>query len=118
MKRRIGARGSSAPRSARKAEPIGCLILTVSRSSLNAVTWDLVLRNLLLMLASFVVVVLVIHFFFLRAVRRPVKEMIRVMRVGGKRAARRAGAAAELGRDWIAGRPPEPHAAAHREFQQ
>ncbi len=60
-------------------EPIGCLVLTVSRSRLNAVTWDLVLRNLLLMLASFVVVVLVIHFFFLRAVRRPVKEMIRVM---------------------------------------
>ena len=62
-----------------QGEPIGCLILTVSRSSLNAVTWDLVVRNLLLMLASFVVVVLVIHFFFLRAVRRPVKEMIRVM---------------------------------------
>jgi signal transduction histidine kinase len=62
-----------------QGQPIGCLILTVSRSSLNAVTWDLVLRNLLLMLASFVVVVLVIHLFFLRAVRRPVKEMIRVM---------------------------------------
>jgi signal transduction histidine kinase len=60
-------------------EPIGCLILTVSRSSLNAVTWDLVLRNLLLMVASLIVVVLVIHLFFLRAVRRPVKEMIRVM---------------------------------------
>ena len=55
-------------------KPIGCLILTVSRSSLNAVTWDLVVRNLLLMLASFVVVVLVVHFFFLRAVRRPVKS--------------------------------------------
>jgi signal transduction histidine kinase len=62
-----------------QGEPIGCLILTVSRSSLNAVTWDLVLRNLLLMLASFIVVVLVIHFFFLRAVRRPVKDLIRVM---------------------------------------
>ena len=62
-----------------QGKPIGCLILTVSRSSLNAVTWDLVLRNLWLMLASFVVVVVVIHFFFLRAVRRPVKEMIRVM---------------------------------------
>jgi signal transduction histidine kinase len=62
-----------------QGQPIGCLILTVSRSALNAVTWDLVLRNLLLMLASFAVVVLVIHFFFLRAVRRPVKEMIRVM---------------------------------------
>jgi len=62
-----------------KGEPIGCLVLTVSRSSLNAVTWDLVMRNVLLMLASLVVVVLVIHLFFLRAVRRPVKEMIRVM---------------------------------------
>lgn len=60
-------------------EPIGCLILTVSRSRLNAVTWDLVLRNLLLMVASLIAVVLVIHLFFLRAVRRPVKEMIRVM---------------------------------------
>jgi signal transduction histidine kinase len=62
-----------------QGRPIGCLILTVSRSSLNAVTWDLVVRNLLLMLASFAVVVLVIHFFFLRAVRRPVKDLIRVM---------------------------------------
>jgi two-component system, NtrC family, sensor kinase len=62
-----------------QGQPMGCLILTVSRSSLNAVTLELVLRNLLLMLASFVVVVLVIHLFFLRAVRRPVKEMIRVM---------------------------------------
>ena len=62
-----------------QGQPIGCLILTVSRSSLNEVTWDLVLRNLLLMIASFVVVVLVIHVFFLRAVRRPVKEMISVM---------------------------------------
>jgi signal transduction histidine kinase len=44
----------------------------------------LVLRNLLLMLASFVVVVLVIHLFFLRAVRRPVKEMIRVMQAAEK----------------------------------
>ena len=68
----------------REGEPIGCLILTVSRSTLNAVTLDLVLRNLLLMLASFVVVVLVIHVFFLRAVRRPVKEMIRVMQAAEK----------------------------------
>ncbi len=64
--------------------PIGCLILTVSRSSLNAVTLDLVMRNLLLMLSSFVVVVLVIHLFFLRAVRGPVKEMIRVMQAAEK----------------------------------
>ena len=62
-----------------QGDPIGCLLLTVSQSSLNAITWDLVLRNLLLMLASFVVVVLVIHFFFLRAVRRPIKDLIRVM---------------------------------------
>ena len=62
-----------------QGKPIGCLILTVSRSSLNEVTWNLVLRNLMLMIASFVVVVLVIHLFFLRAVRRPVKEMISVM---------------------------------------
>lgn len=60
-------------------KPIGCLVLSVSRSALEAVTWDLVLRNVLLMLASMVVVVLVIHSFFLQAVRRPVKEMIRVM---------------------------------------
>ncbi len=62
-----------------QGKPIGCLILDVSRSRLNAVTWDLVLKNLLLMLASFAAVVLVIHLFFLRAVRRPIKEMMRVM---------------------------------------
>src|SRR5579863_4382667 len=67
-----------------EGKPIGCLILTVSRSALNAVTLELVLRNLLLMLASFVVVVFVIHLFFLRAVRRPVKEMIRVMQAAEK----------------------------------
>ncbi len=67
-----------------QGEPIGCLILTVSRSSLNEVTWDLVLRNLLLTIASFIVVVLVIHLFFLRAVRRPVKEMTRVMQAAEK----------------------------------
>ncbi len=62
-----------------QGKPIGCLILDVSRSRLNAVTWDLVVQNLLLMLASFAAVVLVIHLFFLRAVRKPIKEMIRVM---------------------------------------
>jgi signal transduction histidine kinase len=61
---------------------VGCLILKVSKSSLNAVTWDLVARNLLLMLASLAVVILAIHIFFLRSVRRPVKEMIRVMEAG------------------------------------
>jgi two-component system, NtrC family, sensor kinase len=62
-----------------KGQTIGCLNLKVSKSHLNAVTWDLVLRNLLLVAGSLVVVALVIHFFFLRSVRRPVKEMIRVM---------------------------------------
>jgi signal transduction histidine kinase len=59
--------------------PVGCLNLKVSKSRLNAITWDLVLRNLLLMLASLAIIILVIHVFFLRSVRRPVKEMIRVM---------------------------------------
>ncbi len=80
-----------------EGKPIGCLILTVSRSALNAVTLELVLRNLLLMLASFVVVVLVIHLFFLRAVRRPVKEMIRVMQAAEKGQLNVRAPAAELG---------------------
>jgi signal transduction histidine kinase len=60
-------------------KPLGCLNLKVSKSRLNAITWDLVLRNLLVMLASIGVVILVINTFFLRWVRRPVKEMVRVM---------------------------------------
>lgn len=62
-----------------QGQPVGCLVLKVSKSHLNVVTWDVVLRNLLLVAGSLVVVALVIHFFFLRSVRRPVKEMIRVM---------------------------------------
>lgn len=58
---------------------IGCLNLKVSKSRLNAITWDLVARNLLVMLAALAVVSLVIHIFFLRRVRTPVREMIRVM---------------------------------------
>lgn len=58
---------------------IGCLDLKVSKSRLNAITWDLVMRNLLVMLASLGVVVMVIHFFFLRRVRSPIREMIGVM---------------------------------------
>ncbi len=58
---------------------VGCLTLKVSKSSMNAVTMDLVERNLVLMLASLTVVSLVIHLFFLRRVRGPIKEMIRVM---------------------------------------
>jgi signal transduction histidine kinase len=58
---------------------LGCLVFKVSKSSLNAVTSELVLRNLLLTLASLVGVVLALHIFFLRAVRAPVKDMIQVM---------------------------------------
>ena len=59
--------------------PVGCLNLKVSKSQTSIVTHQLVKRNLLLMLASLVVVVLAVHIFFLRAVRTPVKDMIRVM---------------------------------------
>jgi len=58
---------------------MGCLVLKVSKARSNVITLDLVERNLLLLLASLGVVILVIHAFFLRSVRRPVKEMIRVM---------------------------------------
>ena len=62
-----------------QGRPVACLELKVSKSHLGVVTRGLVLRNLLLMIASLVVVFLVIHLFFLRSVRGPVKEMIRVM---------------------------------------
>lgn len=59
--------------------PVACLNLKVSKSRSSFVTRNLVLQNLLVMLASLSVMFLVIHVFFLGAVRRPVKEMIRVM---------------------------------------
>ncbi len=62
-----------------KGQPVGCLNLKVSKSQSSIVTRNLVLRNLLLLLASLAVVILALHIFFLRAVRKPVKEMIRVM---------------------------------------
>jgi len=58
---------------------LGCLNLKVSKSRSSLVTQRLVVRNLLLMLASLAVVTLVLHVFFLRRVRSPLKEMIRVM---------------------------------------
>ena len=67
-----------------QGQPVGCLNLKVSKSHLSAVTLDLVQRNLLLMLASLVVVMLVVHIFFLKAVRAPVKDMIRVMEAAEK----------------------------------
>ena len=62
-----------------RGEPIGCLNLKVSKSRLNAITGELVLRNLLMTLACLGLVALVVHLFFLRSVRKPVREMIRVM---------------------------------------
>ena len=62
-----------------QGQPVGCLNLKVSKSQTSVVTGQLVMRNLLLMLASLVVVILAVHVFFLRAVRAPVKDMIRVM---------------------------------------
>ena len=58
---------------------VGCLDLKVSKSQTSVVTLDLVTKNGLLMLASLAFLILVIHGFFLRAVRHPVKDMIRVM---------------------------------------
>jgi signal transduction histidine kinase len=59
--------------------PVGCLNLLVSKSQTSVVTRNLVRQNVLMLLASLAFLFLVIHIFFLRAVRRPVKEMIRVM---------------------------------------
>jgi two-component system, NtrC family, sensor kinase len=60
-------------------EPVGCLNLKISKARSNLITLDLVKRNLVLMLASLAVMILVIHFFFLRSVRAPMQEMVRVM---------------------------------------
>jgi two-component system, NtrC family, sensor kinase len=62
-----------------RGKPVGCLILTISKTRSGIVTRTLVLRNLLLMLASLSVVFIVIHVFFLRSVRAPMKEMMRAM---------------------------------------
>ncbi|HUY15154.1 MAG TPA: ATP-binding protein [Terriglobia bacterium] len=59
----------------------GCLTLKVSKLRSNVITLDIVEGNLLLLLASLVVLILAVHGFFLRSVRGPVKEMIRVMEV-------------------------------------
>ncbi|MFB3922830.1 MAG: sensor histidine kinase [Terriglobia bacterium] len=58
---------------------IGCLNLTVSKSHTSRLTRELVMRNLGLMVASLCLVFVVIHLFFLKRVRGPMREMIRVM---------------------------------------
>jgi two-component system, NtrC family, sensor kinase len=59
--------------------PVGCLNLKISKARSNLITFDLVKRNLVLMLASLAVLIGVIHVFFLRNVRAPMQEMVRVM---------------------------------------
>jgi two-component system, NtrC family, sensor kinase len=58
---------------------IACLNLKVSKLHLSVITERLVLRNLLVTLAGLGFLILVIHVFFLKSIRGPVKEMIRVM---------------------------------------
>jgi two-component system NtrC family sensor kinase len=58
---------------------LGCLNLRISKARSNLITLDLVKRNLVLMLASLAVLFLVIRVFFLRSVRAPMQEMVRVM---------------------------------------
>lgn len=60
-------------------ESIGCLNLRISKARSNLITLDLVKRNLVLMLASLAVLILMLHIFFLRSVRAPMQEMVRVM---------------------------------------
>ncbi|MGH9432257.1 MAG: sensor histidine kinase [Terriglobia bacterium] len=79
----------------------GCLNLKVSKLRSDVITQDIVEGNLLLMLASLVVLILIVHGFFLRSVRGPVKEMIRVMEAaeGGQLDVRaRAQSQDEIGR--------------------
>jgi two-component system NtrC family sensor kinase len=62
-----------------KGQPVGCLNLKISKARSNLITLNLVKQNLVLMLASLAVLILVIHLFFLRSVRAPMQEMVRVM---------------------------------------
>jgi two-component system NtrC family sensor kinase len=81
-------------------QAVGCLELKVSKIRANVITQDIVEDNFLLMLSSLVVLIFAIHWFFLRRVRTPVKEMIRVMEVaeGGQLEARaRAAGQDEIG---------------------
>jgi signal transduction histidine kinase len=58
---------------------VGCLNLKVSKSRSNVITLDLVKRNLMLLTASLAALLVVIHLFFLKSIRHPVREMVRVM---------------------------------------
>jgi two-component system, NtrC family, sensor kinase len=62
-----------------QGQPVGCLELKVSKIRADVITQKIVEDNFALMLSSLVILIFVIHWFFLRRVRTPVKEMIRVM---------------------------------------
>ncbi len=62
-----------------RGKPVGCLQLKVSKLRSNVITQHIVEDNFALMLGSLVLLISVIHGFFLRRVRAPVKEMVRVM---------------------------------------
>ncbi len=79
---------------------VGCLQLTVSKLRSDVITQRIVEDNFLLMLGSLALLIFVIHWFFLRRVRAPVKEMIRVMEVaesGQLDARARSGSQDEIG---------------------
>jgi two-component system, NtrC family, sensor kinase len=83
-----------------RGRAVGCLVLKVSKIRADVITQNIVEDNFLLMLSSLVVLIFAIHGFFLRRVRTPVKEMIRVMEVaeGGQLEARaRTGGQDEIG---------------------
>ncbi|MGH9452117.1 MAG: sensor histidine kinase [Terriglobia bacterium] len=78
----------------------GCLVIKVSKLRSDVITQDIVESNFLLMLFSLIVLIFVIHGFFLKSVRAPVKEMIRVMKAaeGGQLHVRsRTGSEDEIG---------------------
>jgi two-component system, NtrC family, sensor kinase len=81
-------------------QEVGCLQLTVSKLRSDVITQRIVEDNFLLMLGSLVVLIFVVHWFFLRRVRAPVKEMVRVMEVaesGQLHARARSGSQDEIG---------------------
>ncbi len=83
-----------------RGESAGCLILKVSKLRSDVITQNIVADNFLLMLCSLVFLIFVVHGFFLKSVRAPVKEMIRVMEAaeGGQLNVRaRTGSEDEIG---------------------
>ena len=70
----------STPVRGQDGSTVACLQLRVSKKTSNVIINGLVWRNLVLMLASLLAVMLAVHVFFLYNVRRPVKDMVEVMK--------------------------------------